>query len=165
MQEVPDGHESKKGITPFQSSKSLPGLNSPRAGKPRSPRQLFPRVPLAARSVWREPGAEAHILTRRPYKNGVGSTPMWPNWEPGVTSLRLCRAPSRTQRMLPEERQGKMAGRSLRPELTSRLRAGPGKPAGSEAAVPASLPLFLGMAAKTGWQRAGPCSGWRRQRR
>lgn len=93
---------------------------------------MFPRVPLAPRSVWRESGARAHTH-RRPYKkNGVGSTPMWPNWEPGVTSLRFCRAPGRTQRMQPEERQGEMARRSLRPGLTSRPRAEPGSRRGAE---------------------------------
>lgn len=78
-------------------------------------------------------GHEPTFSHRRPYKkNGVGSTPMWPNWEPGVTSLRFCPAPSRTQRMQPEERQGKMAGRSLRPGLTSRPRAEPGSQRGAE---------------------------------
>lgn len=133
MEEVPDGHESKQGITLFQSSDSLPGLNSPRVGSPRSPRQVFPRVPLARRLVWRESGARAHILTQEALqKNGVGSTPMWPNWEPGVTSLRFCRAPGRTQRIQPEERQGEMARRSLRPGLTSRPRAEPGSRRGAE---------------------------------
>lgn len=159
------GTKARRALPLFKVQSRSQGLT------PHVPESQEARGRCSHGSPWRRgqcganQGQEPTFSHRRPYKNGVGSTPMWPNWEPGVTSLRLCRAPSRTQRMLPEGRQGKMTGRSLRPELTSRPRAGPRKPAGSEAAVPASLPLFLGMAAKTGWRRVGPCSGWRRERR
>lgn len=91
-----------------------------------------PRSPWRLGQCGANRGHEPTFSHRRPYKkNGVDSTPMWPNWEPGVTSLRFCRAPSRTQRMQPKERQGKMAGRSLRPGLTSRPRAEPGNRRGA----------------------------------